>query len=58
MKSPADLGLIQKQMVYVSYDDSCQDPCIDSTGWLRECRRLRGHDDVHASDYPLFVWEK
>jgi hypothetical protein len=47
---------LSAEMAYVSYHDSCQDPCVDATGWLRECRRLRGHDGQHASDYPLYVW--
>lgn len=57
VKTPANLDTIQKRMAYVTYHDSCQDPTIDNTGTLRECRRLRGHDDVHASDYPLFTWK-
>lgn len=52
------LELIQQEMYYTTYDESCKDPTLTTQGDPRECRRPAGHAGPHASGFNdrLYLW--
>lgn len=42
---------IQNEMIFTTWDESCKDPALTEDGDLRECRRLKNHDEKHASGF-------
>lgn len=42
---------IQNEMLFTTWEESCQDPILTEDGDLRECRRFKNHNDKHASGF-------
>ena len=55
------LDLIEQEMAYTTWAESCKDPLLPSEYDERACRRRKGHEDnLHASGHSangtLIVW--
>lgn len=52
---------LELEMAFTTWEGSCQDPHITHGGDLRQCRRPKNHEGVHASGFAstrsLYVWE-
>lgn len=46
-----DRIIIEREMTYTTWEQSCKDPALHDGGEFRECRRQAGHQPPHASGF-------
>lgn len=53
-----DIKDFEREFAYTRWENACQDPTIFYHHDLRECRRPKNHEGVHASGFgpALKVW--
>lgn len=54
------IAAIELEMAYTTWEYSCRDPHISWNGDLKECRRAKNHEGVHAVGFTangtFYVW--